>query len=135
MFIDKPNSIFIQLLKKKVGPRKYNNVIKNKHRRGKRSKKKLKNKNSAIKKIDPGKPKNIKQLTKAHKKSFGHKKFIPLTSVIKRVLNRLFIASTIKNEFVESRAWLINIQKLANIKHDCPLITHIVNQCISTTVE
>jgi hypothetical protein len=50
-------------------------------------------------------------------------------------LKRLFIASTKRNELVDKRAWLINIQKLANIKQDCPLITHIVNQCISTTVE
>jgi hypothetical protein len=55
--------------------------------------------------------------------------------VIRRVLKRRPIASTSKNELVESRAWLINIQKLASIKADCPLITQIVSQCISTTVE
>lgn len=67
--------------------------------------------------------------------SFGHKKFNPLISVIKRVLNLRATASTSKNELVESKAWLISIQKLDNNKFDCPLITHIVNQCISTTVE
>jgi hypothetical protein len=36
---------------------------------------------------------------------------------------------------VDKRAWLISIQKLASIKDDWPLITHIVSQCISTTVE
>ena len=85
--------------------------------------------------MEPGKPKNIKRLSRLIKKSLGHKKFTPLISVIKRVLKRLFIASTKRKELVDKRAWLINIQKLANIKQDCPLITHIVNQCISTTVE
>jgi hypothetical protein len=85
---------------------------------GNRSKKKLKNINSATKKIDPGNPKKIKQLTKLTKNSFGHKKLIPLISVIKRVLKRRPIASTNKNELVDNRAWLISIQKLANIKHD-----------------
>lgn len=127
--------MFIQLLKKKVGPNRYNKTKRNKHKIGNKSKKKLKNKNSAIKKIEPGKPKNISKFIKQAKNNFGHKKLTPLISVINRVLNRLFIASTNKNELVESRAWLINIQKLANIRHDCPLITHIVNQCISTTVE
>lgn len=69
------------------------------------------------------------------KKSLGHKKLIPLISVIKRDLNRLFIASTSKNEFDDKSAWLINMQKLANIKGECPLIIQMVNQCISTTVE
>jgi hypothetical protein len=99
------------------------------------SKKKEKKRNSAIKKIVPGKPKKIRQLARATKKSLGHKKLIPLISVIKRVLKRRLIASTRRNEFVESKAWLISIQKLASISGDCPLITQIVNQCISTTVE
>jgi hypothetical protein len=38
------------------------------------------------------------------KNNFGHKKLIPLTSVISRVLNRRATASTNKNEFVESNA-------------------------------
>ena len=118
-----------------MGTIKYKIIIKNKHKIGKRSKKKLKNKNSAIKKIEPGNPKKIKQLIRLIKNSLGHKKLIPLISVINRVLNRLLIASTNKKELVESNAWLINIQKLASNKHDCPLIIHIVNQCISTTVE
>jgi len=67
-------------------------------------KKKLKNKISAIKKIDPGKPKNIKQFSKLNINSFGHKKFNPLISVSKRVLKRLFKESTKKNEFEESKA-------------------------------
>jgi hypothetical protein len=85
--------------------------------------------------MDPGKPKNTKEFNNVTRKSFGHKKLIPLTSVISLVLNLRAIASTSKNEFVERRAWLINIQKLANIRTDWPLITQIVNQCISTTVE
>ena len=67
-------------------------------------KKKLKNKNSAIKKIEPGKPKKTRQFIKDMRKSLGHKKFTPLISVIKRVLNRLLIASTKRNEFVDNRA-------------------------------
>ena len=58
----------------------------------------------------------MSKFTKLTKKSLGHKKFTPLISVISRVLNRRPIASTNKNEFVERRAWLISIQKLANIK-------------------
>lgn len=118
-----------------MGPNKYKRTKRSRHSKGKRSKKKLKNKNSAIKNTEPGKPKKIKRFNKLTKKSLGHKKFIPLISVIRRVLNRRFIASTKRKELVDKRAWLISIQKLANIKHDCPLITHIVNQCISTTVE
>ena len=41
---------------------------------------------------------------KVIKNSFGHKKFIPLTSVSKRVLNLRAIASTNKNEFVDNKA-------------------------------
>jgi len=96
--------VFIQLLKKKVGPSKYNKTNKIKLIKGNRSKKKLKNKNSAIKKIDPGNPKKINKLIKLAKNNFGHKKLTPLISVINRVLKRLLIASTNKNEFVESRA-------------------------------
>jgi hypothetical protein len=40
----------------------------------------------------------------AHKKSLGHKKFIPLISVISLVLKRLAIASTSKKELVDSKA-------------------------------
>jgi hypothetical protein len=132
---DIPNKTLTQLRKKKVGTKRYKINNKVKHKTGKRSKKKLKNKNSAIKKIVPGKPKKIKQFKSAIKKSLGHKKFTPLISVINLVLKRRLIASTSKKEFVDKRAWLINIQKLANSKQDCPLITQIVNQCISTTVE
>lgn len=71
---------------------------------GKRSKEKLKNKNSAIKKIDPGNPKKIRELAKITKNNLGHKKFKPLISVIKRVLNLRLIASTSKKEFVDKRA-------------------------------
>ena len=102
---------------------------------GKRSKKKLKNRNSETKKIEPGNPKKIKLFNKVIRNNFGHKKLIPPTSVNNRVLNRLAIASTRRNEFVESNAWAIIIQKLASIKFDWPLTTQIVSQCISTTVE
>jgi len=101
-----------------VGAIKYNKTTKNKQSAGNRSKKKLKNMNSATNMIDPGNPKKIKQLTRLTKNNFGHKKLIPLISVISLVLKRRPIASTSKNEFVESSAWLINIQKLASIKHD-----------------
>jgi hypothetical protein len=104
IFNDKPKSTFIQLRKKKVGPNKYKRIIKNKHKTGNRSKKKLKNKNSAINKIDPGNPKKTKQLIKLIKNNLGHKKFTPLISVISLVLNRLLIASTSKNEFVDNKA-------------------------------
>lgn len=117
-----------------MGANKYNNIIKKKERSGYKSKKKLKNKNSDIKKIVPGKPKKTKQFASIKRKSLGHKKFIELISVINRVLNRLFIASTSKKELVDKRAWLINIQKFDNIRGDWPLTIQIVNQCISTTV-
>ena len=68
--------------------------------------------------MEPGKPRNIKQLTKLIKNNLGHKKLTPLISVISLVLNLLFIASTNKKELVDKRAWLINIQKLANIRQD-----------------
>lgn len=77
---------------------------KTRHRNGYKSKKKLKNKISDINMSEPGNPKNINMLTRLIKKSLGHKKFTPLISVINRVLNRRPIASTSKNEFVESRA-------------------------------
>lgn len=132
---EKPNMTFIHDLKKKVGPSKYKNINRNIDSSGNRSKKKLKNKNSETKNMEPGKPKNIKLLSSVIRKSFGHIKLIPLISVSNRVLNLRAIASTNKKELVDNSAWLINIQKLANIKLDCPLTTHIVNQCISTTVE
>ena len=68
--------------------------------------------------IEPGKPKKISKFTKLNKNNLGHIKLIPLISVINRVLNRRPIASTNKNELVESSAWLINIQKLASIRAD-----------------
>jgi len=54
--------------------------------------------------MDPGKPRKMRRLAKATKKSFGHEKFIPLISVIKRVLKRRFIISTIRKELEERRA-------------------------------
>jgi hypothetical protein len=95
---------FIQVLKKNVGANKYKSIKKKRERIGNKSKKKEKNKNSAIKKIVPGNPKNIKQLSKIAKNNFGHKKFNPLISVTNRVLNLLLTASTNKNEFVERSA-------------------------------
>jgi hypothetical protein len=102
--VDKPNRVLNQFRKKKVGPRKYrikNNIVAN---TGKRSQKNKKNNTSAIKKIEPGNPKNIKRFIKATKNNLGQEKFIPLISVIKRVLKRRFIISTIKNELEERRA-------------------------------
>lgn len=133
--LEAPNIVFIQFLKKKVGPRRYKKIIKNTDKNGNISKKKLKNKNSAIKNIDPGNPKKIKEFNKIVRNNFGHKKLIPLISVISLDLNLLFIASTNKNELVDNKAWLINMQKVDKINGVCPLITQKVNQCISTTVE
>jgi hypothetical protein len=104
-------------------------------RRGNKSNKKLKNKTSAIKKIDPGNPKKINKFNKISKNNLGVRKLSPLISVTKRVLKRLLMASTNKNEFVDKNAWLISIQKPAKNKPVWPLITVIVNQCISITVE
>jgi hypothetical protein len=109
---------FIHDLKKNVGPSKYKKTKRNIASKGKRSKKKLKNKNSETKNIDPGNPKNIKLFNNVIRKSLGHMKFSPLISVSRRVLNLRAIASTSKNELVDNSAWLINIQKLANIKFD-----------------
>lgn len=116
--VEDPNIAFIQVLKKKVGANRYSRNIKNMHKRGKRSKKKLKKRISETNIIDPGNPKNTKEFNSVIRNNFGHKKLIPLTSVINRVLKRLAIASTNKNEFVDKRAWLINIQKLANMRTD-----------------
>ena len=55
-----------------------------------------------MKKIEPGNPKKIKLLSNIARKSFGHRKFRPLTSVMRRVLKRRATASTNKNEFVDS---------------------------------
>ena len=132
---EEPNIAFIQVRKKKVGAIKYNRRIKKIDSKGKRSMKKPKNKISETNIIDPGNPRNTRQLSRVIKNNLGQRKLIPLISVINLVLNRRAIASTNKKELVDNNAWLINIQKLANIKADCPLITHMVNQCISTTVE
>ena len=85
--------------------------------------------------IVPGNPRKINRLRRPREKSFGHRKFIPPTSVTSLVLNLRPIASTRRNELVESRAWLISIEKEANINADWPLRIQIVSQCISTTVE
>ena len=85
---------------------------------GTNQKKKLKKRISATNIIEPGKPKKISKFTKLIKNNLGHIKFTPLISVINRVLNLRPMASTNKNELVESSAWLISIQKLANIRAD-----------------
>jgi hypothetical protein len=72
--------------------------------RGNKSKKKLKNKNSETKNIEPGNPKKMRLFNRVIKKSLGHIKFIPLISVRRRVLNLLAIASTNKKELVERSA-------------------------------
>jgi hypothetical protein len=104
MVMDKPNKTFNQLRKKNVGPKKYNKKSKATQRAGKRSKKKLKKRNSAIKNIEPGNPKKIRQFNKLIKNNLGHIKLMPLISVIKRVLNLRFMASTNKKELLDSRA-------------------------------
>lgn len=135
MAVEKPNNKFTHDLKKKVGPNRYRKSSSINAIKGNKSIKNEKNKNSDTKNIEPGKPKNINTFNSAAKNNFGHKKFSPPNSVINLVLNRRAIASTSKNEFVDNKAWLISIQKLASIKFDCPLTTQIVSQCISTTVE
>ena len=138
-FFDKknenPNITFIHDRKKNVGPIRYKNTSRKIDIKGNRSKKKEKNKNSDTKNIDPGNPKKMRLFISTIRNNLGHKKFTPLTSVKSLVLNLRAMASTNRNELVERSAWLISIQKLANIRFDCPLITQIVNQCISTTVE
>ena len=101
---ENPNITFIQERKKKVGPSRYRNTSRKIDNNGKRSKKKLKNRNSETKKIDPGKPRKIKLFSKVINNNFGHIKFIPLISVSSLVLNRLAIASTSRNEFVDNKA-------------------------------
>lgn len=102
--LEKPNITFIQDRKKKVGPKRYKKTNKNMESKGNRSKKKLKNRNSDTKNMDPGKPKKIKLFNNVIRNSLGHMKFIPLISVSNRVLKRRAIASTRRNELVESKA-------------------------------
>lgn len=75
-----------------------------KHSAGNKSNKNEKNRISETNIIDPGKPRKMSRLTKLTKKSLGHKKFIPLISVIRRVLNLRAIASTSRNELVDKSA-------------------------------
>lgn len=101
---ERPKSVLNQFLKKNVGPRKYKIKNKNVAKIGNRSQKNKKNKTSAIKKIEPGNPKKINKLRSAAKNNLGQEKFIPLISVINRVLNRRLIISTMRNEFEERSA-------------------------------
>jgi hypothetical protein len=103
-WVEAPNKTFIQIRKKKVGAIKYKSTIKSRHKRGKRSKKNEKKRISATNIIEPGKPKKTKVLTRVTTKSLGHKKLIPLISVINRVLNLRPMASTRKNELVDKSA-------------------------------
>lgn len=102
--LEYPNITFIQDLKKNVGPSRYKSTIRVRHITGKKSKKKLKNKNSEMKNMDPGKPKKTNIFSRDIMNSLLQLKFRPLISVTRRVLNRLDIASTIKKEFVEIKA-------------------------------
>jgi len=101
---EKLNMTFNHDLKKNDGANKYKKINKNIAIIGNKSKKKEKNKTSAIKNKDPGNPKNIKVFNNIAKNNLGHKKFIPLTSVINLVLNLLAIASTNRKEFVDIKA-------------------------------
>ena len=65
--------MFIHDLKKNVGPNKHKNTNKKRAQSGNKSKKKEKKRISETKKIEPGKPKNIKILNKTNKNSFGHR--------------------------------------------------------------
>lgn len=102
--VEKPNSAFIQDLKKNVGPNKYKNTSRNIVNTGNKSRKKEKNKNSETKNIDPGKPRKINVFNSAHRNNLGHMKLMPLISVISLVLNRRAMASTSKKELVDKRA-------------------------------
>ena len=103
-WVEDPNKVFIQLLKKKVGPIKYKKTMSIRHKDGKRSKKNEKKRISETNIIEPGKPKKTSVLTKLTKNSLGHRKLSPLISVINRVLKRLLIASTRKKELVDNKA-------------------------------
>lgn len=70
---ENPNIMFIQDLKKNVGPNKYRKTSKNKVHNGNKSRKKEKNKISETKKIEPGKPKKISMFNKTRRNSLGHK--------------------------------------------------------------
>ena len=70
---EKPNITFNHDLKKKVGPIRYKNDIRNSANIGKKSKKNEKNKNSATKNIEPGNPKKTNVLRSIAKNSLGHK--------------------------------------------------------------
>lgn len=111
---EEPNITFTQLRKKKIGPNKYKRGSNQIVTKGISSKRNVKNKISAIKKIDPGNPKNRSKLINVKKNNRGHKKFKPLISVTNLVLNRRLIESTRKKELDDISAWLINIQKLAS---------------------
>lgn len=102
--LENPNIKFIHDLKKNVGPSRYKKRRRKIDKRGKRSKKKLKNKNSETKKIEPGKPKNIKVFTRTIRNNLGHIKLRPLTSVISLVLKRRATASTNKKELADKSA-------------------------------
>lgn len=115
---DLPNIKLNQDRKKNVGASKYKSIIKKSVIIGNKSKTNVKKSTSEIKNNEPGKPKKIKEFKSMAIKSFGHNILIPLISDIRRVLKRLVTASTSRNELVDSRAWLINIQKLANNKFD-----------------
>jgi hypothetical protein len=101
---ENPNIKFIHDRKKNTGPNKYKKTRRKIAKRGNRSKKKLKNKNSETKKIEPGKPKNIKVFNRVIRNSLGHIKFKPLTSVINLVLKRRATASTNRNELADNNA-------------------------------
>jgi hypothetical protein len=70
--LEKPNIIFIHERKKNVGPNKYKKNNKKIAPVGNKSKKKEKNKISETKKIDPGKPKNIKIFKRTTRNNLGH---------------------------------------------------------------
>ena len=71
--MEKPNIIFIQDLKKNVGPSKYKKINKKIVHKGNKSKKKEKNSISETKNMEPGKPKNISIFNKTNKNNLGHK--------------------------------------------------------------
>jgi hypothetical protein len=95
---------------------------------------KVKNNDSAIKNREPGNPRFRIKFKNAAMNKWGVIKLRPLTSVINLVWNRRVIASNIRKEFVDIRAWLISIHAPEIHRGEFPVIIQIASQCISITV-
>lgn len=65
--------MFIQDLKKNVGPNRYKKINKNMVHKGNKSKKKEKNNISDTKNIEPGNPKNISIFNSTNRNNLGQR--------------------------------------------------------------